>query len=193
MGGLKSYQRRAMTVPWYENENVRDKLMIFGRAIQGVGPFEVVIEPDPTKCHSGLCSFDSRRISVNPTLFKLPAIEQYQLTKALLVHEGGHRRHTAPTVLPDIVREIANILEDERVESRMWEEFVGVRWLIKKLAARFYQETTPIEKTSDRPDRVVCYFLQFRWAKRINQPIKGGLSPRNELLWKNVEPFVYES
>lgn len=182
-----------MIVPWYEKENIRDELTVFGRAIQGVGSYEVVIEPDPTKCRTGCCSFDARRISVNPTLFEAPDTEQYQLTKALLVHEAGHRRHTAPNWLPDIVREIANILEDERVERRMHDEFVGLRWLIHKLAARFHEEAEPIDNASDMPQKVVSHFLQLRWAKRIGQPVKGGLSLKNQVLWQKVEPLVYES
>ena len=182
-----------MTVHWYQQEDKKDELIVFGRALQGVAPYRVVIEPDPTKCRSGRCSFNSHRISVNPTLFKVPAMEQYQLTKALLVHEAGHRRYTGPTTLPAIIREIANVLEDERVESRMCEEFLGARWLIKKLAARFYEEANPIKKASDMPNEVVSYFLQLRWAKRIGRPIKGGLSHKNRLLWKKVEPLVYES
>lgn len=182
-----------MNVPWYEREEIRDSLILFGRAIQGIAPYQVVIEPDPLKCHSGCCSFDEKKISVNPTIFKVPETEQYQLTKALLVHEAGHRRYTTPSVLPAIVREIANILEDERVESRMWTEFVGVRWLLRMLADGFYREATPIDKSSDRPHEVVSYFLKLRWARRINQPVNGGLSENNQLLWERVEPLVYES
>ena len=178
---------------WYQREETLDQLRVFGRAIQGCSPYDVIIEPDPTKCRSGCCSFATRQISVNPTLFDVSGEEQYQLTKALLAHEAGHRRHTDPTCLPAIVREVANILEDERVERRMWEEFVGLRWLIRKLAARFYEEAKPIDTASDMPHEVVSCFLRLRWAKRINQPIKGSLSPRNQALWQKVEPLVYES
>lgn len=182
-----------MSVPWYEREDIKDRLMLFGRAIQGISPYQVIIEPDQTKCRSACCSFDTRRITVNPTIFNAPAKEQYLLTRALLVHEAGHRRHTAPTTLPAIIREIANVLEDERVESRMCEEFIGVRWLIQKLAKRFYEEAEPIDKGSDMPHKVVSYFLQLRWARRIDQRVKGGLSPGNMIIWQKVEPLVYES
>ena len=182
-----------MNVPWYEQEDILDRLTVFGRAIQGVDPYQVIIEPDPKKCHSAYCSFDLRRISVNPTIFSVPAAEQYQLTKALLVHEAGHRRHTTPTALPAIVREIANILEDERIERRMWDEFVGIRWLISKLAARFYEETRLIDEASEISHEVVLYFLQLRWAKRVGKPVKGILSKRNQLLWEKVRPLVEES
>jgi hypothetical protein len=182
-----------MPAVWYEQEKIRDELMLFGRAIQGVAPYEIVIEPDPVKCHSACCSFNLQRITVNPTLFKAEDTEQYNLTKALLVHEAGHKRHTTPTTLPVNIREIANILEDERVERRMWEEFAGLQWLIYKLAERFYEESETINPDSDVPSEVISYFLQLRWAKRIDKTIKGGLSVRNKTLWEKVEPFVYQS
>ncbi len=182
-----------MTTVWYERKEIKDELVVFGRAIQGIAPYRIVIEPDPAKCRSGVCSFSAKEIVVNPTMFAGCDIDQYQLTKALLVHEAGHRRYTYMVALPIIVSAIANILEDERVESRMWDEFVGVRWLITKLAARFHQEAMPIDGNSDLPHEVVSYFLQLRWAKRINGSVKGGLSKSNYALWTRVEPLVYES
>lgn len=182
-----------MDVAWYEREEVKDKLIVFGRAIQGPAPYDVVIEPDRARCHSGWRSFDSRRIVVNPTLFPVSAQEQYLLTKALLVHEAGHRRCSNPTLLPSPVREIANILDDERIERRMWQEFVGVRWLITKLARRFYEQAAVIDDTSDRRREVISYLLQLRWATRIGMPVKGGLSRTNQLLWERVKPFVDEA
>jgi hypothetical protein len=182
-----------MTSAWYENENVKNRLVIFGRAIQGVAPYEVIIEPDRAKCRGGSCSFDRRRITVNPNIFEVPDAEQYRLTKGLLVHEAGHRRHTIPTALPPLIREVSNILEDERVERLMCQEFVGVRWLLARLSERFYTETKPVDENSDSSDEVILYFLQLRWATRIGKPIKGGLSARNRLLWEQVEPLVYEA
>jgi hypothetical protein len=182
-----------MDVAWYERDEVKDKLIVFGRAMQGVAPYEVIIEPDPAKCRGGCCGFDSRRITVNPTAFSVPAQEQYLLTKALLVHEAGHRRHSSPASLPSPVREIANILDDERVERRMCQEFVGIKWLISKLAGRFYEQSRPIDETSDKRNEVVSYFLQLRWATRIGLQVKGGLSPKNQLLWEKVKPFVDEA
>jgi hypothetical protein len=182
-----------MTDAWYENKNVRNRLTIFGRAIQGVAPYKVIIEPDPTKCQSGCCSFGTRRITVNPTLFAASPKEQYHLTKALLVHEAGHRRYTTPTLSLAIAGEVANILEDERVERLMCSEFVGVRWLIYKLAERFCSEARSVDRTCDSSNEVVSYFLQLRWATRIGQPVKGELSAKNLVLWEKVKPLVREA
>jgi hypothetical protein len=178
---------------WYEQEDIREKILVFGRAIQGVKPFEVILEPDQAKCHGAYCSFATEMIIVNPTLFNVFPEEQYLLTKALLVHEAGHKRHTIPAIAPESIREISNILEDERVERLMCHEFVGIRWLIDKLAGRFYEDSAPIDSSTDKSEQVISYFLQLRWAKRISQPVKGSLSKKNQVLWKKVEPLVYES
>jgi hypothetical protein len=69
-----------------------------------------------------------------------------------------------------LVHQVANILEDERIERQMCEEFAGVRWLVKRLSHALYEESKPIDEKSDSPGEVVAYFLQLRWAKRIGQP-----------------------
>jgi len=182
-----------MSVPWYEWRNIRNRLIIFGKAIQGVSPYRVIIEPERSKCPSGYCSFNRREIAVNPDIFSLPSRDQYQLTKAILVHEAGHRRFTSPHKLSPVIHQVANILEDERIERQMCYEFSGVRWLIWKLSQTLYDESKPVDESSDSPGEVVAYFLQLRWAERIGQLIKGGLSHNNRKLWCKVEPLVYES
>jgi len=83
-----------MVLPWYEWNNIRKRLIVFGKALQGVSPYRVLIEPDSKKCPTGYCNFTRREIAVNPNIFSLPSKEQYQLSKAILVHEAGHRRFT---------------------------------------------------------------------------------------------------
>ncbi len=182
-----------MSIPWYEWRNVRNRLVAFGRAVQGISPYKVLIESDPVKCSSGYCNFTRREIAANPNMFSLLAKDQYQLTKALLVHEAGHRRFTAPGKLLPVVHHVANILEDERIERQMCNEFAGVRWLIWKLSEILYGESEVIDESSDSPGEVVAYFLQLRWAERIDRKIKGGLSPRNLDQWRKVEPLVHQS
>lgn len=183
-----------MTVPWYEWRNIRNKLIIFGRAVQGVSPYRVLVEPDRAKCPSGYCNFSRREIATNPSLFPdLIPKDRFHLTRAILVHEAGHRRFTTPNKLSPLVHQVANILEDERVERQMCEEFAGVRWLVRRLSHALYEDSKPLDEKSDSSGEVVAYFLQLRWAKRLGLPIKGGLSIKNRELWQKVEPLVYES
>lgn len=183
-----------MAMSWYEWGNIIKKLIYFGQAMQGISPYRVLVESDILKCPSGYCDFTNREIAVNPALFpKLQPKEQYQLTKALLVHEAGHRRFTDPKELSPIVQQVANILEDERIERQMRNEFVGVRWLLTKLSKQLYEESKPIDETTDNPGEVIAYFLQLRWANQIGELIKGSLSSKNEELWEKVKTLVFAS
>lgn len=180
-------------MPWYEWRNIRERLMIFSRAIQGISPYRVLIEPDRGKCPTGYCNFKKREIAANPNLFAVRPKEQYNLTKAILVHEAGHRRFTTPGNLSPVVHTVANILEDERIEQLMAQEFAGLRPLVRMLSEALYREAPEVDATSGSPGEVVGYFLQLRWAKRLAQPIKGGLAPANEARWRKVEPLVYQA
>jgi hypothetical protein len=40
---------------------------------------------------------------------------------------------------------------------------------------------------------VVSYFLQLRWANRLNKPVKGDLSAVNKDRWNKIEPLVMEA
>lgn len=182
-----------MSAHWYERQEYIDQLILFGKAVQGVDPYRVIIQPDRSKCRSGYCSFAASTIAVNPTVFPVPANKQFLLTKALLIHEAGHRRHTSPETLPRLHSVVANVLEDERVDRRMIEEFASAGWFLRKLSAEFLSRARPIDETNDSPGVVIDYFLQLRWANRCGRPVNGSLSLRNRNLWERVEPIVLES
>jgi len=137
--------------------------------------------------------FTKREIAANPNLFNVLPKDQYQLTKAVLVHEAGHRRFTSPKRLPGVVHQVANILEDERIERLMEDSFAGVRWLVKKLSQELYSESEPVNEKSDSPGEIIAYFLQLRFAKRIEKEVKGSLSEKNQKLWQKIEPLVYKA
>ena len=58
-----------MSVPWYEWRHIRNRLLSHARAVQGISPYRVVLEPDRAKCASGYTNFSQRLIMVNPTMF----------------------------------------------------------------------------------------------------------------------------
>lgn len=182
-----------MSIPWYEWRHIRNRLINYGRAVQGVSPYRTILEPDKRKCASGYTNFSKRLIMVNPTMFEAKAREQYQLTKAVLCHEAGHRRFTTPSKLPPHIHLVSNILEDERIERLMEEEFAGVRGLLKKLSLEMLKEAKPLDPRSDEPAEVLNYILQLRWSERAEEPVKGVLSPKNRERWAQIEPLVYQA
>ena len=173
---------------------MRESLVTFGRAIQGVSPYTVVIEPDETKCPTGYCNFTKRRIAANPKLFpdRTPR-EQYSLTRALLVHEAGHRRFTTPGNTSGVVHLVSNLLEDERIERLMSDAFAGLRHLVMLLSQAMYAAADPIDPATDSPGQVLGAILQARWAERVGKPFKGSLSHHNQTLWETVMPMARES
>jgi hypothetical protein len=179
---------------WYDWRNVRESLVIFGRAIQGVSPYTVVIEPDETKCPTGYCNFTKRRIGANPKLFpdRTPR-EQYSLTRALLVHEAGHRRFTTPGNTSGVVHLVSNLLEDERIERLMSDAFAGLRHLVMLLSQAMYTASEELDSTTDSPGQVLGAILQARWGERMGKPLKGSLSGHNQALWERVIPMAREA
>jgi hypothetical protein len=181
-------------MPWYEWRNVREQLTTFGRAIQGVSPYKVVIEADKRRCPTGLCDYTNRVIAINPRMFPdHPPSEQYKAAKGLLVHEAGHRRFTTPGITSPLVHFVSNMLEDERVERLMVGYYAGLGHLVTFLAELMYREAKPMQPTSDDPTEVLNMVLQSRWAERIEKPLKGGLSAKNKSLWEKVQPLVEEA
>ena len=158
---------------WYDWRNVRGSLVTFGKAIQGVSPYKVVIEPDESKCPTGYCNFTKRRIAVNPKLFpdRTPK-EQYSLTKALLVHEAGHRRFTMPGQAKGVLHLVINILEDQRIENLMSESFAGLRHLVLALCQAMYNDAHPLDADSE------AWILRV-WANKFfgRSPGRSSASP----------------
>jgi len=182
-----------MAIPWYEWRHIRNRLLSYGRAVQGVSPYRTVLEPDKSKCSSGYTNFSKRLIMVNPTMFDTSPGEQYRLTKAVLCHEAGHRRFTTPGSLAPHVHLVSNILEDERIERLMEEEFAGVGLLLQNLSTQLLGEAEPLNFENGEPVQVISYLLQRRWADRAGAAVKGELSPINQERWSEVEPLVLEA
>ncbi|MBM3748905.1 MAG: hypothetical protein FJW34_24320, partial [Acidobacteria bacterium] len=179
---------------WYHWRNVCATLVTFGRAIQGVSPYTVAIEPDAASCPTGYCDYARRRIAVNPTLFPgRPPKEQYALTRGLLVHEAGHRRFTSPGDRSGIVGLVTNCLEDQRVERLMSDSFAGLRPLVTFLSQVMYAAARPLDRASDSPGQVLAAILQARWAESLGEPLKGELSPRNQGRWQEVFPLARDA
>lgn len=173
---------------WWQWRNIQERLRLFGRALQGPEPYRIEFADDPGL--TGVTDFDQKLVRVNPEM--IPGLKPraaYDITKAVLCHEAGHRRFTEPSDLSPIVHMVSNILEDQRIENLIMEEFAGSRSLIRLLTEAMY-ERSPELQTTDDPGQVVAAALQYRWGFRLSLPLKGTLSSLNDERWRQVRPLV---
>jgi hypothetical protein len=177
-----------MAMKWWQWRNIQEKLRLYGRAVQGVDPYRIEFADEPGL--TGITDFEERLVRVNPELVPgLRPRQAYDITKAVLCHEAGHRRFTTPTRLPPVVHMVSNILEDQRIESLIMEEFAGTRPLIHALTRALYDLSPDLEATDD-PGQVVAAALQYRWGYRLGMPLKGVLTAGNQAKWDEVRPLV---
>lgn len=177
-----------MALRWWQWRNIQEKLRLYGRVLQGTMPYRIEFADEPNL--TGLTDFSRQLVRVNPEMIPgLRARQAYDITKAVLCHEAGHRRFTTPTTLPPVVHMVSNILEDQRIESLMMEEFAGTRTLIRALTERLF-ELSPNLEAGDDPRQVVAAALQYRWAYRLGESLKGELSAVNQERWEKVRPLV---
>lgn len=180
-----------MALKWWQWKHIQERLKLWGRALQGVEPYRIEFSDDHAL--TGLTDFSARVIKVNPEMIAgLRPREGYEITKAVLCHEAGHRRFTTPVELGWVVHMVANILEDQRIESLIMEEFAGTRPLIRRLTEALYDRSPELEATDD-PGQVVGAALQWRWAVRLGVGLKGELSEVNKERWEQVRPMAEEA
>lgn len=180
-----------MGLKWWQWRNIQERLRLFGRALQGPEAYRIEFADDPGL--TGVTDFGRKLVRVNPEMIPgLKPRQGYDMTKAVLCHEAGHRRFTEPTELSPVVHMVSNILEDQRIESLMMEEFVGTRSLIRMLTEAMYEQSPELQTTDD-PGQVVAAALQYRWACRLGLPLKGELSALNQERWRQVRPMVEDA
>jgi hypothetical protein len=180
-----------VALKWWQWKHIDERLRLWGRALQGVEPYRIELVDEPGL--TGLTNFTQRLIKVNPEMIRgLKPRAAYEITKAVLCHEAGHRRFTTPTELNPVVHMVSNILEDQRIESLMMEEFAGTRPLIQRMTEALYEKSPDLEPTDD-PGQVIGAALQYRWAVRLGLGLKGELSPLNVELWEQVRPMAEEA
>lgn len=180
-----------MALKWWQWKHIDERLRLWGRALQGVEPYRIELVDEPGL--TGLTNFTQRLIKVNPEMIRgLKPREAYEITKAVLCHEAGHRRFTTHAELNPVVHMVSNILEDQRIESLMMEEFAGTRPLIRRMTEALYEKSPPLEATDD-PGQVIAATLQWRWAVRLGLDLKGELSPINAERWEQVRPMAEEA
>lgn len=140
-------------------------------------------------------------IQVNPQMFaKLEPDRQFRLTQGLLAHEVGHALFTDawPESEENILCEMTNILEDERIERAVSTYFPGIVPVIHILGDRLLSDVRH-KQCGEYPDEMQAYVccLVWRWAhSRIPEwkmLERLHTSPEARFLWQHVKPLVEEA
>jgi Mg-chelatase subunit ChlD len=158
------------------------------------------VELDP-KCRSAVHCKDSKSIRVNPQFMpgEEPAI-QFRITQALLAHEVGHALFTDAWTGrgENVLAEMANILEDQRVEDAISTRYPGIAPAIDLLGDRSYEAITKRKLRGDAPENAYRLCLYWRWAaKRASSEesflTKLKVDEGTIALWSKVRPLVEEA
>ncbi len=189
-----------MSVRWYQWPSVERQLVVFAKSFLGPHAFTVRLEDDRWICPTGSCDFNQHAIVVNPTACDGEPQAQYLVTRGLLAHEVGHARYTTPRDgTAPVVQQLTNILEDERVERIMGGQFWSVRAALTAVSRYAYTVSRPLGEPHgtlqdpDDPRWVVLAALQWRWAVRLGEPLKGRLSAVNQQRWMRIQPLVEQA
>ena len=178
-----------MSVGWYQWPSVERQLVVFAKSFLGPHAFTVRLEDDRWICPTGSCDFNQHAIVVNPTACDGAPQAQYLVTRGLLAHEVGHARYTTPRDgTAPVVQQLTNILEDERVERIMGGQFWSVRAALTAVSRYAYTVSRPLGEPHgnlqdpDDPRWVVLAALQWRWAVRLGEPLKGAVGGQRAAL-----------
>ena len=118
-----------------------------------------------TKIETGAHYPDLKRIEVNPEMFARESIDvQFRATQGLLLHEVGHARYTDawPEQKDNVLCELVNMLEDQRIEQAMSIAFPGGAPALTLLGDLVYRDLRGSETKPEYKALQAC--LAWRWA-----------------------------
>ncbi len=183
-----------LTAPWWIWRSVQKRLIKWTLLLLGGRKYTVDLT---TEIETGAHYPDLKKIEVNPEMFsRQPADVQFRCTQGLLFHEVGHARYTSawPDQAENILRDLVNALEDERIEKCMRTAFPGGAPALELLGDLVYTELTP--GTSTPAFKVIDACLAWRWAhtrggerKMLRQLKLDGDAVAGEL-WMKIKPLV---
>jgi hypothetical protein len=187
---------------WWQWGAVQRRLALWTKALLRGRVYSVVLDPSATL--TGFCDLRGRRIVANPESFGDGPAEQWTATKGLLAHEAGHALFT--DAWPDgeeqqLLRQVVNSLEDERVERGVGRLYPGVAGEIRfrgDLRWADCRERLAGEPPADTAGRILAACLAWRWARTRggHAALAGalGLEGDDERLWlEQVRPLVEAS
>jgi hypothetical protein len=137
-------------------------------------------------------------IQVNPQLFPEQNVDvQFRLTQGLLAHECGHAWFTSSwsDQSETILQELANMLEDQRIEGGICILYPGVAPAICLLGDLVYASLAIA--AGDPRQQAYCCCLAWRWAhSRTGEQAmfeKLGIASAGQSLWQEIRPLVEQA
>jgi len=183
-----------LTAPWWIWRSVQTRLIKWTLLLLNGQKYAVELT---TKIDTGAHYPDLKRIEVNPEMFKHESIDvQFRATQGLLLHEAGHSRYTSdwPEQKDNVLCELVNMAEDERIERNMAVAFPGAASTLTLLGDLVYRDLRGSESKPEYKALNAC--LAWRWAhtrsderemfKRLNMT-------RDEVArdhWSKIRPLV---
>lgn len=185
-----------MAIAWWQWRSVQDRLTTFGQAL---------VSPFGRRYRIRLCGGgrsynnpDGRLIQINCTMFPDEAAAvQFTATQGLLAHEAGHVLFTDgwPHAHENVLCQLVNMLEDERVERAVVRAYPGVRAALDVLTRLALNKYLADAKPGPAAQVALCLCLGWRWAKRrrlsqrrLLTAMKAG--PAATALWRAVREHV---
>jgi len=182
---------------WWFWRSVQERLITFALAL--VSPlkgkrYRVVLKNEGTGYH------DSKRrvIQANPAMFsEQPPSVQFRATQGLLAHEVAHALFTGawPEARENLLCQMTNILEDERIERSVSGFYPGIAPAIRLLGDLCLGEMKGGESDSQWQAFSCC--LAWRWAHsptceaRMFRQLR--VQPAGVALWSKVRVLVEEA
>ena len=183
-----------LNAPWWIWRSVQTRLIKWTLLLLGGRKYTVELT---TRTETGCHILSLKRIEVNPEMFAgRPADVQFRCTQGLLFHEVGHARYTSawPDQKENVLAELVNMLEDERIEACMRTAFPGGAPALDLLGDLVYRD---LRATESRPEyKALNACLVWRWAhtrsgeRQMLLRLNIAKDPVAVHLWGEIKPLV---
>jgi len=183
-------------LPWWGYGEVHRRLSHLLGTLGGGRRFALLIKGGAGVSYT---DFERRRVVVDPEIVADPdpAVHLVYL-RGVIAHEAGHVRFTPPaygmntddlggSIKGQILAQVCNILEDERIDRAMANSHWGTEpYLRARKRALWEQRLTPLDPANEDPQQVLAAIIQLRYGWEL----KGSLSPTNAALLERCRPHV---
>ena len=156
--------------------------------------YTIRLQPQGTGYHAPV----EKIIQVNPQLFPDQPVEvQFRLTQGLLAHECGHAWFTGcwPDQSENVLQELTNMLEDERVENGICTLYPGISLAIRLLGDLVYSSMEC--KSNEAHYQAYTCCLAWRWAhSRTNEQEMFEhlkVTAAGQRLWAKIRSLVEQA